>query len=88
MKGLIATNEPEAILIQTRFGIHTFGLKFPIDIVVIDRENIVQSTKYSFKPNGIFLWSPKYDRVLELPVGTLKEKGIKKGEKLTLILNS
>lgn len=88
VKGLIGKKNPEAILIQTRFGIHTFGLKFPIDIAVIDRTDAVQITKYSLKPNSIFLWRPKYDRILELPAGTLKEKGIKKGTVLTLNLKS
>lgn len=86
MRGLIAASEPEGILIQTRFGIHTFGLRFPIDLAVIDREDYVRTLRHEFKPNGIFLWSPKYDRILELPKGTLKENKIKKGEKLELLI--
>ncbi|MDP3941701.1 MAG: DUF192 domain-containing protein [bacterium] len=86
VKGLIGSDVAEAILIKTRFGIHTFGLQFPIDIIVLDKHGIVQVIKHSFHPNGIFLWPIKYDRVLELPEGMIREKGIKKGEKITITL--
>jgi len=86
IKGLIGKNAAETILIKTRFGIHTFGLQFPIDIIVLDKHGIVQVIKHSFHPNGIFLWPVKYDRVLELPEGMIREKGIKKGEKITITL--
>lgn len=35
--GLIGKKNPEPVLIQTRFGIHTFGLKFPIDVLVLEK---------------------------------------------------
>ncbi len=86
VKGLIGDKHARGILIQTRFGIHTFGLRFPIDIIVLDRDDIVRVVKHSFKPNGIFLWPIRYDIVLELPQGMIKEKGITIGEKLALVL--
>lgn len=84
VKGLIGKKSPQAILLTTRFGIHTFGLRFPIDLAVIDRKDVVQAVRRNFQPNGVFLWSPKYDRILELPQGTLKMRGITKGEMLEL----
>ncbi len=75
--GLIGRNKPEAIMLRTRFGIHTFGLKFPIDIVILDKNNRVVKLKKSLKPNRIFLWNPFYDRILELPEGTIEKKEIK-----------
>lgn len=86
IKGLIGARRPEATLIRTRFGIHTLGLKFPIDVVVVDRKGIVHATKHGLKPNRMFLWNPKLDLILELPTGTINEKRIKKGDKLTLVL--
>jgi len=87
MKGLIGQTNPEAILITTRFGIHTFGLRFPIDLAVLDDAGVVQTIRKGFQPNGIFLWSPRFNRILELPAGTLEKKKIKKGIEITLILN-
>lgn len=75
--GLIRKDQPQALFLKTRFGIHTFGLKFPIDIVILDRKNRIVKLKKGLRPNNIFLWNPLYDRVLELPEGTIEKKGIK-----------
>lgn len=87
VRGLIGASEPESIVLKTRFGIHTFGLRFPIDLAVLDHNGVVQTTRKGFKPNGIFLWSPRYNRILELPVGTLEKKQIKKGVQMTLVFD-
>lgn len=74
--GLIG-KKPYALLIKTRFGIHTFGLKFPIDVLILDHKNKVVKIKKSLMPNSIFLWNPLYDMVIELPQGTIDKKKIK-----------
>ena len=75
--GLIGKEKPASLLIKTRFGIHTFGLKFPIDVLILDKSNKIISIKKNLKPKRIFLWNPIYDTVLELPVGTIDKKKIK-----------
>lgn len=77
IQGLIGKEKPYALMIRTRFGIHTFGLKFPIDVVILNQENIVVKIKKSLKPDNIFLWNPIYDKIIELPSGTIEEKQIK-----------
>lgn len=84
--GLIGKKKPVSLLIKTRFGIHTFGLKFPIDVLILDKKNKIVSLKKSLKPNRIFLWNPLYEKVLELPEGTINEEGLKVGHKLNLKL--
>ncbi len=74
--GLIG-RKPYALLLKTRFGIHTFGLKFPIDVLILNNENKIVSMRKCLKPNKIFLWNPIYDKVLELPQGTIDKKKIK-----------
>lgn len=74
--GLIGKERPESLLIKTRFGIHTFGLKFPIDVLILDKFNKVALTKKNLVPNRIFIWNPKYGQVIELPSGTIKKKKI------------
>jgi len=76
-KGLLGTKKPEAILIRTRFGIHTFGLSYPIDIVILDKRNIVKTIKTKLMPNRLFFWNPMYDKVIELPEGTVEKERIK-----------
>ena len=84
MIGLIGKEKPIPFLMKTRFGIHTFGLKFPIDVLVLNKNNRVVSLKKSLKPNRIFLWNPLCNKVLELPEGTIDEKHIKPQEIIKL----
>jgi hypothetical protein len=77
IQGLIGKDKPYALMIKTRFGIHTFGLKFPIDVLILDDKNNVVSVKKHLRPNRIFLWNPMYEKVLELPSGTIEKKQIK-----------
>ena len=79
MQGLIGKDKPYVLMIRTRFGIHTFGLKFPIDVLVLNNEDKVVSIKKNLKPNRIFSWNPLYEKVIELPVGTIKKNQIRMG---------
>lgn len=86
IKGLMFLKKAQPVLINTRWGIHTFGVNFPIDIIILDKDNRVVKIKKDLKPNRIFLWNPKFARVLELPQNT--QNRFKIGDKLTLqILN-
>lgn len=84
--GLIGKNKPEPLMIRTRFGIHTFGLKFPIDVLILNKNNKAVKVRTSLKPNRIFLWNPMYKKVLELPAGTIGKKGIKIRDNINLKL--
>lgn len=77
IQGLIGKATPQALMIKTHFGIHTFGLKFPIDVLILNGKNEVVSMKKNFLPNRIFVWNPLYDRVIELPAETIEKKKIK-----------
>lgn len=81
-KGLLGTKKPIAVFFQTRFGIHTFGMRYPIDIVIIDRYHTVKIVKKNLVPNRIFVWNPFFDYVLELPEGTVASKKIYCGSKV------
>lgn len=69
MKGLLGAREPYPLLIKTRCGIHTFGMKLPIDVIVFDNHNVVRTVRKNMKPNSFFFWNPRYENVLELPAG-------------------
>jgi len=85
--GLLGFQKPIAIYIKTRFGIHTIGMKFPIDILILDNNNTVVKLKKKLSPNRFFFWNPIYNIILELPPGTIKIKKIRLGSliKLTII---
>lgn len=82
--GLIGKKEVFPVMFMTRFGIHTFGLKFPIDVLILDRSNMVVCLHENLKPNRIFIWNPRFKKVLELPGGFIRKEKIKKGDKLNL----
>lgn len=62
-------------------GVHTFGMKFSIDVVVLDKDGIVRAIKKNMPPGRFFFWNPRWKRVLELPAGS----GVEKEDKLELI---
>ncbi len=84
-KGLLGRDTPAALFFKTRWGIHTFGMKFPIDCVVCDDSWQIKAIRENTKPNRIFFWPPQYRNVLELPVGTLKNTQTKVGDKIQLV---
>lgn len=83
--GLIGKKEIIPVMFETRWGIHTFGLKFPIDVLILDSQKKVVVLRESLKPNQIFLWNPHYKVVIEMPRGTIKKYKISKGLKIQLI---
>lgn len=82
--GLIGTKTPKSLYFETRWGIHTLGVQFPIDVVILDSNNVVRVLKQDLKPNRFFVWNPKYFKVLELPHGTIEKERIKIGEKIEI----
>ncbi len=53
-------------------GIHTFGMLFPIDVVVLDRGNIVIAVATGLAPNRVLLPIRRGHSTLELPAGATK----------------
>lgn len=84
IKGLIGFNKISPILIKTRWGIHTFGVLAPIDVVILDYKNRVRIIKIGLKPNKVFLWNPVYNKVLELPSGFILQNKLNIGTKISL----
>jgi uncharacterized membrane protein (UPF0127 family) len=74
--GLILAPKGTAMLFKTRSGIHTFFMKYPIDVLVLDKDNKVVAVKHELKPNRIFLWNVKYDTIIEFPNKTLDKTSI------------
>lgn len=80
--GLLLSKNPAVILLKTRFGIHTFGMRYAIDVLILDQNSKVVKLRKSLPPNYIFLWNPAFDTVLELPEGIIEKTQTKLGDKL------
>jgi uncharacterized membrane protein (UPF0127 family) len=64
-------------------GIHMFFMRFPIDVVFLDRENRVRSVHQRVKPwLGMVPFVPGAKSVIELPAGTLDGAELERGEQL------
>lgn len=79
--GMILRKNQRGLIFDTRFGIHTFFLNRPIDVLVLDRERVVD-LKENLKPYQIFIWNPKYNIVVETPNGSIKKSKTEIGDKI------
>ncbi|WP_136513119.1 DUF192 domain-containing protein [Geomonas edaphica] len=74
LKGLIGKKslpDGEALWIKPCNSVHTFGMRFPIDVVFLDRDLQVVAVKARLRPNAISGIHRKACSVLELPAGAL-----------------
>lgn len=80
--GLLKEPKGTAMLFKTRWGIHTFFMKYPINVVILDKNMRVVQIKQNLKPNRIFFWNPIYSDIIELP---LNKFNIRNGDKLKIL---
>lgn len=78
------TGEITPIYFETRLGIHTFFVRHPIDVLILDKDFIVRKLKKGLVPWRLLFWNPKYFRVVEGPVGFIRNNKIKTNNKLLL----
>ena len=73
--------EGEGLWIAPCEAVHTFGMKFPIDVVFVSRKRRVLKVRKEMDRRGIALclWAQS---VLELPPGTVDRTGTQKGDQL------
>ncbi len=80
-----ASLEPGAgLLIYPEWSIHTFFMRFPIDVVFVDRYDTVIGIRHAMPPYRPYAgaWGARY--VLELPAGVLAATATCVGDQLTV----
>ena len=85
IRGLIGKDnlsEQEAFWIPSCPSIHTFFMKFPIDVIFVDKNMKVTSCFKGVKPYRIVMGSWKSNSVFEMQAGKLNQLEIKKGDEL------
>jgi len=85
LRGLLGRPEPqpgEGLLIVDSQAIHMYGMKYPIDVAMLDRERRVIAVYPRIAPGkrSRMHWKAKY--ALELPQGTLTATGTEVGDLL------
>lgn len=83
--GLIVLDGKVPVFMNTRYGIHTFFLKYPIDIYILNKKNQVVAVKKKLQPWKVWLWNPKYNKVIESRTGLKSVKEIKLGSIVKIV---
>ncbi len=73
------------LLIDPSSGVHTFGMRFAIDVVALDRQHRVHAVWPRLTPWKTSGVSWKIHSVLELPAGTIERCGIEAGDQLAIL---
>lgn len=76
----------EALWLMPSKGIHTIGMKFPIDVVFLTKSNEVIGLISGLAPYRISTVHLRGYSVIELPNGTIKKSHTELGDKLEISL--
>lgn len=83
--GLLSTPEVqpgEGLLIERAQSIHMFFMRYPIDVVFVDRDGTVTKTLSHLKPWRVVLWARGARDCLELRAGALEGTGTVAGDRV------
>jgi uncharacterized protein len=72
------------LLIEPSSGVHTFGMRFPIDVVALDRQLCVRGVWENLGPFRIAAVGFKVHKVLELPVGAIRDSRTRVNDQLAV----
>jgi len=76
----------EALWLMPSRGIHTIGMKFPIDVIFLNRSHHVVGLMAELMPNRISPIHFNGYSVLELPSGTIKKSRTEIGDQFEISL--
>ena len=86
-KGLLGRNslpEGHALWIVPCESVHTCGMRFPIDVVYLDRKHMVRKVCKAISPWRVSICLLAHS-VLELPAGVIDKTRTQRGDQLTLL---
>lgn len=87
LRGLIGTRslpKGSGLIIEPCNSIHMFFMKYPIDVIFLDKDNVVLHVINGIKPWNISQVVKQARKVIELPEGTIKASGVDAGDILLL----
>ena len=88
MKGLLGRSilpSGEGLWIKPCMGVHTFGMKFSIDVIFLDREKRVVELARVLRPNRMSRIYSKASSVIELPAGTIDATHTVTGDTIEIV---
>jgi uncharacterized membrane protein (UPF0127 family) len=88
MKGLLGKRkieEGESIWIKPCKGVHTVGMRFPIDVIFLDKSNVVMAIRKNLLPNRITRLYLGAAGVIELSAGGLSATNTEVGDVIQIV---
>jgi uncharacterized protein len=73
----------EGLLIVPSRGVHMFGMRFPLDVLLLDENRIVRRLFPNLRPGKTTGMHRGIRFALELPVGTIAATDTQEGDELT-----
>lgn len=70
----------DAMVFSACNAIHTFFMRIPLDVIFLNRENVVVALYRKLKPWHPCVLSARASKVVELPVGTIDSTGTVVGD--------
>ena len=88
LMGTEATNFPagRGLWIVPCHGVHTFGMRFPIDVLYLDGDKVVVHLENELKPWRMAPVRLRAASVLELPGKTIQATGTSLGDEIEITL--
>jgi len=84
--GLLARRplaEGEGLLLGPCKAIHTWGMRYPIDVAFLDRAGRVVASYPGVRPNRRTSWHSSAEWALELPAGALSRAAVTVGDRIS-----
>lgn len=85
MVGMLKSPEPEpgdGLWIDRTSSIHMWFMRYPLDIVFVDKRGRVTKAVERLRPWRVVLWAPGSRDCLELGVGSVARSGTAPGDQL------
>lgn len=74
--------EGMVVVLVPYWSVHTFFLRFPIDVVHVDRQSTVVKTVSALKPFRVCAGGRSAHYALEVPTGTIRKSATSVGDQL------
>ena len=88
MKGLLgrdSLSKGSGLWLKPCKGVHTFCMKFAIDVVFLNRKNQVVTVMHNLQPNRLTKIFPEAVTVIELPAFSAKEVNLLTGDTIDIV---
>jgi uncharacterized membrane protein (UPF0127 family) len=71
-----------ALVLKPNGSVHTFWMRFPIDVIFTDRSGRVVGLRSAMPPNRPYAGARRAHQTIELPAGVIVTSGTQRGDQL------